>query len=174
MDGIDGRGHYIALPPSVHLLEFPMDAIVEVKPAGPHAADANIARVAQDGIYRAADHERSLAEQANAHVRRFEAQRRAGIVERVEEGVWRVPQDLVSQGNRYDRKRQGGIAVKIQSYYRSGTSRGWSARRGSIVSSRGRRRRSQPWDSVRKSGKRWKRAWSSSLKEALRGGWDHD
>jgi hypothetical protein len=93
-----------------------MDAIVEVKPAGPHAADANIARVAQDGIYRAADHERSLAEQANAHVRRFEAQRRAGIVERVEEGVWRVPQDLVSQGNRYDRKRQGGIAVKIQSY----------------------------------------------------------
>lgn len=46
-----------------------------------------------------------------AHVRRLEALalRRAGIVERVIEGVWQVPADLQEQGRQYDVQRLGGI-----------------------------------------------------------------
>ena len=52
----------------------------------------------------------------NAHVRRLEALRRAGIVERVADGVWRVPADLPEQGRRYDAQRLGGVAVELRSH----------------------------------------------------------
>jgi hypothetical protein len=42
---------------------------------------------------------------SHAHVRRLEALRRAGMVERVEDGVWKIPVDLVEQGRRYDASR---------------------------------------------------------------------
>ena len=45
----------------------------------------------------------------------MEALRRAGIVERIEAGVWRVPADLVQRGLQYDIRRQGGIDLKILS-----------------------------------------------------------
>lgn len=52
-----------------------------------------------------------------AHVRRLEALRRAGIVERVAEGVWRVQADLPAQGHRYDAQRLGGgAAVHLASH----------------------------------------------------------
>jgi hypothetical protein len=38
-----------------------------------------------------------------AHVRRLEALRRAGIVERVAEGLWKVPDDLAERGRRTTR-----------------------------------------------------------------------
>jgi hypothetical protein len=50
-----------------------------------------------------------------AHVHRLEALRRAGIVERVAEGVWRVPPDLPEQGRQYD-TRLGGVAVTVRSH----------------------------------------------------------
>jgi hypothetical protein len=50
-----------------------------------------------------------------AHVRRLESLRRAGIVERVEEGVWRVPPDLVERGRAYDAKRTQGALVDVRS-----------------------------------------------------------
>src|SRR5256885_6460062 len=51
-----------------------------------------------------------------AHVRRLEALRRAGIVERVAEGLWKVPDDLPEQGRRYDAQRLGGVAVELKSH----------------------------------------------------------
>lgn len=52
-----------------------------------------------------------------AHVRRLEALRRAGIVERMAEGVWRIPNDLAEQGRRYDAQRLGGgVAVELKSH----------------------------------------------------------
>lgn len=51
-----------------------------------------------------------------AHVRRLEALRRAGIVERVAEGVWRVPADLPERGRQYDAQRPGGVAVELKSH----------------------------------------------------------
>ncbi|TGN57961.1 DUF3363 domain-containing protein [Pseudomonas aeruginosa] len=51
-----------------------------------------------------------------AHVRRLEALRRASIVERVAEGLWKVPRDLPEQGRRYDAQRLGGVAVELKSH----------------------------------------------------------
>ena len=42
--------------------------------------------------------------------------RRAGIVERVAEGLWKVPGDLPEQGRRYDAQRLGGVAVELKSH----------------------------------------------------------
>ena len=52
----------------------------------------------------------------DAHVRRLEALRRVGIVERTVEGVWRVPADLPEQGRQYDMKRLGGVSVELRSH----------------------------------------------------------
>jgi hypothetical protein len=46
----------------------------------------------------------------------LEALRRAGIVERVAEGLWKVPGDLPDQGRRYDAQRLGGVAVELKSH----------------------------------------------------------
>lgn len=51
-----------------------------------------------------------------AHVRRLEALRRAGIVERVADGLWKVPDDLAERGRQYDAQRLGGVAVELKSY----------------------------------------------------------
>jgi uncharacterized protein DUF3363 len=47
-------------------------------------------------------------------VRRLEALRRAGIVERMSDGVWRVPDDLVARGMAYDRGRLGNVSVELK------------------------------------------------------------
>ena len=51
-----------------------------------------------------------------AHVRRLEALRRAGIVERLAEGSGKVPADLPEQGRQYDAQRAGGVAVELKSH----------------------------------------------------------
>lgn len=51
----------------------------------------------------------------DAHERRLEALRRAGIVERVGNGLWRVPQDLAEKGSHYDAQRSSGVAVTVHS-----------------------------------------------------------
>lgn len=102
--------------------------MVELKgSADLRAADRNIAALAADGIYRT-DHHLALAqgqatpdrdprEVVAAHVRRLEALRRADIVERIAEGVWRVPSDLAERGRQYDVQRlSGGVAVELKSH----------------------------------------------------------
>ena len=79
-------------------------------------ADRNITALASDGLYRT-DHHLAVAQgqaQASrdpqevvaAHVRRLEALRRVGIVERVAEGLWKVPHDLLEKGRQYDAQRK--------------------------------------------------------------------
>lgn len=61
--------------------------------------------------------ERDPYEVVAAHVRRLEALRRVGIVERLAEGVWRIPGDLPERGRQYDRQRLGGgVAVELKSH----------------------------------------------------------
>ncbi|HEY0489034.1 relaxase/mobilization nuclease domain-containing protein [Marilutibacter chinensis] len=127
VDGTDGKAHYVALPPRSELEQYPTGAVVEVKgSADVRAADRNIAVLAADGIYRT-DHHHAVAqgqatpdrdprEVVAAHVRRLEALRRAGIVERMAEGVWRVPDDLAERGRQYDAQRLGGVAVEVKSH----------------------------------------------------------
>jgi len=128
VDGTDGKAHYVALPPRSELEQYPTGAVVEVKgAAGVRAADRNIATLAADGLYRTDHHlavaqgqttlDRDPREVVAAHVRRLEALRRAGIVERVAEGVWRVPGDLAERGRQYDAQRLGGgVAVELKSH----------------------------------------------------------
>ncbi|QEA14337.1 MULTISPECIES: relaxase/mobilization nuclease domain-containing protein [Comamonas] len=127
IDGVDGKAHYVALNARDELANYPTGAVVEVKgSADVRAADKNIAALASDGLYRT-DHHLAVAqgqavpgrdpqEVVAAHVRRLEALRRAGIVERVAEGLWNVPGDLPEQGRRYDAQRLGGVAVELKSH----------------------------------------------------------
>ncbi len=128
VDGTDGKAHYVVLPPRSELEQYPTGAVVEVKGSTEvRAADQNITALSVNGIYRT-DHHLALAQgQATpdsdpravvaAHVRRLEALRRAGIVERMAEGVWRVPDDLAERGRQYDAQRLGGgVAVDLKSH----------------------------------------------------------
>jgi type IV secretory pathway VirD2 relaxase len=127
IDGIDGKAHYVALPPRSELEQYPAGAVVEVKGSTDvRAADRNVAALAVDGVYRSDHHlavaqrhaspDRDPREVVAAHVRRLEALRRAGIVERVAEGVWRVPGNLTERGRQYDAQRLGGVAVELKSH----------------------------------------------------------
>lgn len=127
VDGIDGKAHYVTLPPKAELEQYRVGAVVEVKGTPDlRAADKNISALASDGLYRTDHHlaieqgrakpGRDPQEVVAAHVRRLEALRRAGIVERVTEGLWKVPDDLAEQGRRYDAQRLGGVAVELKSH----------------------------------------------------------
>ena len=127
VDGIDGKAHYVALPPRSELEQYPTGAVVEVRGSTEvRMADRNIAALSVGGIYRTDHHlalvqgqatpDRDPREVVAAHVRRLEALRRAGIVERVAEGLWKVPRDLPAQGRRYDAQRLGGVSVELKSH----------------------------------------------------------
>lgn len=127
VDGTDGKAHYVALPPRTELERYPTGAVVEIRgQSGPRAADKTIAALSVDGLYRT-DHHLAVAKAqpppgrdphavVEAHVRRLEALRRAGVVERVTEGVWKVPNDLPVRGRQYDSQRLGGVAVELKSH----------------------------------------------------------
>lgn len=128
IDGTDGKAHYVALPPRSELEQYPTGAVVEVKGSrAVSVADRNIASLSVEGIYRT-DHHLALAqsqatpgrdprEVVAAHIRRLEALRRGGIVERMVEGVWRVPDDMAERGRQYDAQRRGeGVAVELKSH----------------------------------------------------------
>ena len=129
VDGIDGRAHYVTLPERSDLGSFPVGGIVEVRAAAaePRAADRTIQTQADhDGIYRADRHLTEARQNARpgedpvqyveAHVRRLEALRRAGIVERSEAGEWRLPPDFLDRAAAHEASRTGGVAVELRSH----------------------------------------------------------
>ncbi|MDP1627275.1 MAG: relaxase/mobilization nuclease and DUF3363 domain-containing protein [Parvibaculum sp.] len=127
IDGIDGKAHYVALNARDELANYPTGAVVEVRgSAEVRAADKNIAALASNGVYRIDHHlaiEQGRAKPGSdpqevvaAHIRRLEALRRAGIVERVADGLWKVPDDLAERGRQYDSQRLGGVAVELKSH----------------------------------------------------------
>lgn len=126
VDGIDGRAHYVPLSASADLEALPIGGIVETRAATERTADRTVSNLAVDGIYRTYHHlamERAPAKPDHdpdsfvaAHVRRLEALRRAGIVERIEDGVWRVPANLAERGRAYDASRLSGVDVELRSH----------------------------------------------------------
>ena len=127
IDGMDGKAHYVALNARDELAKYPTGSVVEVRgSAEVRAADKNIAALASDGLYRTDHHlaieqgrarpGRDPQEVVAAHVRRLEALRRTGIVERVADGLWKVPDDLAERGRQYDVQRLGGVAVELKSH----------------------------------------------------------
>ena len=125
VDGIDGRAHYLKLPAGTDLAELPIGGIVEARPpALERAVDRNILAIARDGIYTTASHQDQLAQMgdrdpqatAEVHVRRLEALRRSGIVERVADGVWAVPPDLLQKARQHDAHKAAGHAIELRSH----------------------------------------------------------
>jgi hypothetical protein len=125
VDGVDGRAHYVALSAGTDLSQFPVHGIVQARAAEARASDKTVMGLARDGLYRVDQHllvlrrrpvaHRDPNDVVAAHVRRLEALRRAGIVERVSEGVWRIPDDLPERGRLYDAQRIGSATVELQS-----------------------------------------------------------
>lgn len=124
IDGMDGRAHYLKLPTGTDLSELPVGGIVEAKPqARGRAVDVNILAASREGVYSPHAH-RDQLENAGArdpqmtvdvHVRRLEALRRVGVVERLAEGVWSVPQDLVQKAKQVDALKAVGPAIELRS-----------------------------------------------------------
>ncbi|MDH4442700.1 MAG: DUF3363 domain-containing protein [Rhizobium sp.] len=133
IDGVDGRTHYIETADIHRLEDIQRGQIISLDPiplkTEPRASDTNIHDLAatNDGIYRPSDH----LEQARAkiekiggdpdafirsHVRRLEALRRAGHVERIDADHWRIPNDLPERGMAYDaRDRAKDFTVRTLS-----------------------------------------------------------
>jgi type IV secretory pathway VirD2 relaxase len=120
VDGVDGHTHYVETADIHRLDDIQRGHIVSLDPipskTEPRASDLNIRDVAAnnpDGIYRPSEH----LEQARAkiekiggdpdafirsHVRRLEALRRAGHVERINADHWKIPHNLPERGMAYD------------------------------------------------------------------------
>ncbi len=129
IDGLDGRVHYIEIPAAgADATNPPIGAIVELAAGrgATRAADRNIADPAHRtaGIYRPADHlATALADPGiadpdayvEAHVRRLEALRRAGVVQRLDADHWRIPADLEQRAARHDTDRSQMASLRVLS-----------------------------------------------------------
>lgn len=119
IDGVDGRTHHVETADASKLEEIKRGHIVSLDPvltkAEPRAADLNIRDMAADagGIYRPSAHLEAARPEIErfkgdpdtfirSHVRRLEALRRAGHVERVDADHWKIPADLAERGMAYD------------------------------------------------------------------------
>jgi len=91
-------------------------------------ADKTIAEIAGNNgrIYDSQAHGAKLAESmeideardlALAHVRRLEALRRQGIVERRDDGRWTIPEDFAERALEYETRAGGRTAVKVLSAF---------------------------------------------------------
>jgi type IV secretory pathway VirD2 relaxase len=132
IDGVDGRAHYVETADHSKLHEIGRGHIVVLEPARltdrPRAADINIRDLTDDaGIYRPSTHletARARLERiggdpesyVRSHVRRLEALRRAGHVERIDTDNWRIPTDIAERGMAYDARNRGkDFSVRILS-----------------------------------------------------------
>ncbi len=130
VDGVDGRVHHLefADPTATAIDDVRRGMIVEAaaSASGPRAADRDIAINAREdgGLYRPSRHLARISDSfarggkdpeafVRFHVRRLEALRRAGHVERIDEDHWRVPKDIVERGQAYDLS-QGCSGVRIR------------------------------------------------------------
>jgi hypothetical protein len=109
-----------------------MGSIVEIgrAPVGPRASDRNIAALAAGaGVYRPSEH-RAMAEAGHvrapggdfdgyigSHVRRLEALRRAGVVERLDTHRWSIPADYEARAMAYDTAQSRRMNLRVLSAY---------------------------------------------------------
>ncbi|GLS39932.1 hypothetical protein GCM10010869_55290 [Mesorhizobium tianshanense] len=132
IDGVDGHTHYVETADAAKLEDIQRGDIVALDPIlpkeEPRAADQNVSIVAgEDGIYRPSRHLEAIRETfmeqgkdpdafVRFHVRRLEALRRAGHVERIDEDHWRIPENLPERGIAYDARDRGkDFSVRVLS-----------------------------------------------------------
>lgn len=121
VDGLDGRRWHVALARLEPGALPPPGAIIEAAPhrAGPRKSDRTIAAIAavNGGLYsdalHLADDPQASANYREAHKRRLEALRRAGIVQRRADGAFVVPRDYLERAASFEGRRRGArIDVK--------------------------------------------------------------
>ena len=111
IDSLDGRAVFVELGVAGEVEQVKRGAIVTVSPPNiePKPSDITIDRIAREngGSYSAAMHQtddpRSSPEFVAAHVRRLEALRRAGHVERSADAEWNIPPDYLDRARSYER-----------------------------------------------------------------------
>lgn len=130
VDGIDGRTHHVSGIEATRVEDARIGSIVEIGPPDStgRPSDRAIAGLAEDGIYRPSRH----LEQArfdgrvpggdyegfvDAHVRRLEALRRAGITERIDADQWRIPEDFEARAAAHDAGRNARANIRILSTF---------------------------------------------------------
>jgi type IV secretory pathway VirD2 relaxase len=129
VDGLDGRVHYAEMQER-EAEGVKVGSIVEVgrAVARPRESDSNIAELARTagGTYQPAIHLSIVnemqhvpggdrAEYVRAHVRRLEALRRGGIVERIDAQTWSIPNDYLARARAYDTQRAKQLGVRVLS-----------------------------------------------------------
>lgn len=122
VDGVDGRTHYAELGQrQVDDEPLVRNTIVELRGrnAAPNATDHTIAEIASrnDGRYSPDLHRdadpRASAEFIQSHVRRLEAMRRQGLVERLPDGAWRVGSEHLDHAARFEQVRGSQRPVRL-------------------------------------------------------------
>jgi type IV secretory pathway VirD2 relaxase len=132
IDGIDGRVHYVALSAAATAGEARIGAIVGIgrAPSTLRPADRNITEIASGtGEYRPSLHQ-AIAEAGGvrvpggdyaayieSHVRRLEALRRAGIIERIDTDRWLIPDGFEARANAYDADQGRRASLRVLSAY---------------------------------------------------------
>ncbi|MGO4712186.1 relaxase/mobilization nuclease domain-containing protein [Bradyrhizobium sp. 2TAF24] len=130
VDGVDGRTHHVSGFDPARVEEARIGSIVEIGPADTAArpSDRAIVGMAEDGIYRPSRHLEQVRFDGrvpggdhqgfvDAHVRRLEALRRAGIVERIDADQWRIPDDFESRAAAHDASRSARANIRVLSAF---------------------------------------------------------
>lgn len=113
VDGIDGKRWHVALGNQEPGALPPPGAVIEAAPhlAGPRQSDRTIAAIAavNSGLYsdalHLADDPGASAKYREAHKRRLEAWRRAGIVRRRADGAFVIPPDYLERTASFEARR---------------------------------------------------------------------
>jgi hypothetical protein len=129
IDGVDGRLHYVELDAALVPEEARIGAILSVG-RGPSArsVDKTVAALAarNHGFYEPSQHAEiarrtqripggDIEGHVEAHVRRLEALRRAGIAERLDAGHWEIPKDFLEKAAAYDEQHGRKLFVEVHS-----------------------------------------------------------
>jgi hypothetical protein len=130
VDGIEGRTHHVSGVDPARVKDARIGSVIEIGPpdSAGRPSDRAIAGMVEDGLYRPSRH----LEQArfdgrvptgdyegfvDAHVRRLEALRRAGITERIDTDHWRIPADFEARAAAYDAGRNARANIRILSTF---------------------------------------------------------
>jgi len=182
IDGVDACVHYVELSTTLVPEDVRIGAILTVGRREPSArtADKTIAAYAarNDGLYEPREHY-GLARMTaripggdveghiEAHVRRLEALRRAGIVVRLDADNWVIPRDFLERATAYDEREGRKHIVEVHSAF--GLDRQITADAATWLDaswSVGIASRRRPWASATKSNRRSSSAGSSSSRMA--------
>jgi len=129
IDGVDARVHYLELDASLLPEDARTGAILTVgRQPSARTVDKTIAALAarNHAFYEPRRHAEiarltqripggDVEGHVEAHVRRLEALRRAGIVERLDADHWEIPKDFLEQAAAYDKQHGRKVVVEVHS-----------------------------------------------------------